>query len=444
MNLVIAGAGEVGTHLAELLSKEDQDITVIDRDGEKLDAIDQKFNILTLTGSPVSFNVLRQARVQHCDLFIAVTPYESENVMACSMAKQLGAARTLARIDNYGLMAPENTQTMRHMGIDSVIYPEYLAAEEIISALRRTWARNWFELHDGQLIVAGVRIRPDAPICGMRLMDFVKAGHHFHVSAIRRAGEVLIPGGSHDIQAGDILYLATTPENMGELLEISGQLPHRVRRIMIMGGGKIARRLCKMIGDEYKVKILDTDMNVCRRLPEKCPNAEIINADGRDVDTLIEEGIDETDAFIALTDSSETNILACMTAKELGVKCLIAEVENMHFVSIAENLEMGRLINKKLLASSTIFQLLLDRDASTNKCLALQGAEVAELEAREGSKITSAPVMKLHLDKNVTLAGLIRHGQGQTINGRTQIQPGDRVVVFSLPGSLKKIEKLFS
>lgn len=444
MKLVIAGAGEVGTHLARLLSQEDQDIIVIDRDQDKLDYLDQTLNIMTVQGSTISFRNLRAANCQNCDLFIAVTPYESENMMACSMAKQIGASRTLARIDNYGIMAPENVKAVRQMGVDSVIYPEYLAAEEIISALERTWARNWFELHDGQLIVAGVRIRQGAPMCGMRLMDFVNAGHHFHVSAIRRHGEVLIPGGSHTIEADDILYLATTPPHVGELLDISGQKPHRVRHIMIMGGGKIAVRLCKMIGDRYRVKILDTDMERCRLLPEKCPNAEIICGDGRDLDVLVEEGIDEMDAFIALTDSSETNILACMNAKELGVKKIIAEVENMHYASIAENLDMGRLVNKKILASSTIFQLLLDRDASTNKCLALAGAEVAELEAREGSKITRAPVYKLGLSRDMTLAGLVRHGKGQIITGNTLIEPGDRVVVFSLPGTLKKIEKLFS
>ena len=211
-----------------------------------------------------------------------------------------------------------------------------------------------------------------------------------------------------------------------------------------MGGSKIAVRLANMVGNDFKFRIIDNDIKRCHALPAKCEDCDIIYGDARDPELLSELGIDETDAFIALTGSSETNILSCLTAKEHGVKKTIAEVENIQFISQAESLNIGTVINKKLLASSSIFQMLLDSDSSTSKCLALTDAEVAELEARPGSKITKAPVRQLNLSRNMTLAGLIRNGQGMLISGNTQIQPGDHVLVFCLLGSIHKVERLFN
>lgn len=210
-----------------------------------------------------------------------------------------------------------------------------------------------------------------------------------------------------------------------------------------MGGSRIAIRLCALAGDEFNFRIMDIDRERCLRLSEKCPNASIINADARDTDALLDAGISDMDAFIALADSSETNILTCLSAKELGVVKTIAEVENLQFISEAEGLNIGTIINKKLLASSRIFQMLLDRDTSTSKCMALADAEVAEIVAKEGSKITRGPVKDLHLSRDMTIAGLIRDGKGLLVSGNTVIQPGDRVVVFTLNGVIHKVEKLF-
>lgn len=444
MKIVIAGAGEVGSHLAKLLSDEEQDITLVDTNAERLALLDANFNLMTYVGEPTSFTSLREAGTGNCDLFIAVTPYESNNIVACSIAKNLGARTTVARIDTYEFMAPANLPLVRHMGVDKVIYPEYLAAEEIVTALRRTWARNWFELHNGQIILAGVRLSSRAPIVGMKLKDFAFANRHFHVSAIKRHHETIIPRGDHEMLSGDILYFTTTPENIDELLEITGRNAHKVKRVLIMGGSKIAIRLVNLAHDEFKFKIIESDQQRCRALAQKCPDCEIIHGDARDIDLLNDIGIADMDAFVSLTDSSETNIFTCLNAKELGVKKTIADVETIQFISQAENLNIGTVINKKLLASSTIFQILLDSDSSTSKCLALADAEVAELEVRQGSKITRAAVKDLKLPKELTLAGLIREEEGMLITGNTVIQPGDHVLVFCLAGALHKIERLFN
>lgn len=446
MRIVIAGAGEVGSHLAKLLSREEQDIILIDRDKEKLAQLDANYNLMTKVGSPTSFRDQEDAGVRGCDLFIAVTPFENTNLVSCEMAKRMGAKKTVARIDNYEFLSPESCEFFSSQGVDHMIYPEVLAAQEICTALKRPWVRHWFELHQGELIVIGVKLRENASLIGRKLRDITYNQHNYHVSAIRRRHETIIPRGDDEIREGDILYFTTTREYVDEIRTICGKREFKVKKVMIMGGSRIAVRLAHMASPDYDLTIIDDDIEVCRRLPEKCSgcNVNIIHGDARNNDVLSEENISSMDAFIALTAFSETNILACLTAKEFMVNKTIAEVENIQFISEAEGLNIGTIINKKLLASSKIFQLLLDADVNSAKFMALADADVAELDVRPGSKITKAPVMDLKLSRDMTIAGLVRNGKGMLVDGRTRIEPGDHVVVFCLTGSMHKIEKLFT
>lgn len=444
MKIVIVGAGEVGQHLAKLLSNEEQDITLVDKDSSVLERIDANYNLMTSVGSPTSFADLKAAGAGRSDLFIAVTPFEDKNLVACAIAKNLGAKKTVARIDNYEYLKKENRSFFINTGIDDLIYPEYLAALEIITSLRRAWARQWFEIQNGELLLIGIKIHSNCSIIGKPLRELTYTQHDYHISAITRRHETLIPGGYDVVEDGDILYFTTTPEYVDSLRELCGKEDIKVEKIMIMGGSRIAIRLGVMLGDKYKIKIIDNDINICRRLPEKCPDCEIICGDGRDSELLLDEDIEDMDAFIALTESSETNILACLTAKERGVKKTIAEVENIQFMSSAEALNISTIINKKLLASGKIFQMLLAADNESSKFLSLADAEVAELEVKPGAKITRAPVKDLKLSRDMTIGGLVRDGHGMIVNGNTVIRPGDRVVVFCLSGVIQKIEKLFN
>ena len=444
MRIVIAGAGEVGTHLAKLLSKENQDITLIDTNGERLSVLDATCNLLTHRGSPTSFDVLRECRVDRCDLFIAVTPEETTNVLASIMAKSIGAKKTVARIDNYEFMKPENAAYFRSQGIDVMIYPEYLAAREILKALKRNWVRNWFEIHNGQLIVVGVKIREGAPLVNCQLRDLPSMSTDFHISAIKRNHETIIPRGNDYLRANDIIYVTTTANGVDRLRELCGKREIDIRKVLIMGGSRIAVRLIAMADDKYRFRIIEIDRNRCNRLTEVCDNTVVIHADARDIDILTEEGIADMDAFSALTDRSETNILTSLTAKEYGVRKTIAEVEEVQYIAEAENLNIGTTINKKLLASAKIFQILLDDDDDSSKFMALADADVIEVEVKERSKVTRAAVKDLSLSHDMTIAGLIRNGKGMLVGGNTQILPGDHVVVFCLSGVLHKIERLFN
>ena len=445
MKIVIAGAGEVGTHLAKLLSNEGLDIILIDPDELRLQVVDSNYNLMTQTGSPTAFKKLKEAGVNHTDLYIAVTPFETRNIVSCSMAKHLGAKKTVARIDNYEFLKPEYKPFFKGIGVDELIYPENFASLEIISALRHSWARNWFELYNGELTLSGVKLRENAQLIGMQLKELASSGHSFHISAIRRKHETIIPRGDDHLEVGDIAYFTTQRQNVENVMNICGKKQHHIRRILIMGGSRIGTQLANMLDDSYRIKIIEMDRDKCLKLIKQVPdNCQIVNGDARDIDLLKDEGISDYDAFIALTDSSETNILACLTAKEFGVKKTIAEVENIQFIAQAENLNIGTVINKKLLASSKIFQILLDFDESNAKCLALTDAEVAELVVKEGAKITKAPVKDLKLSHDMTIGGLIRDGKGMLVNGNTLIQPGDHVLVFCLGGAIHKIEKIFN
>ncbi len=444
MKIVIAGAGEVGTHLARLLSHENQDIILIDTDREKLSVMDATCNLLTHCGSPISFDVLRDCHVSKCDLFIAVTPEETTNVVACSMAKHLGAKKTVARIDNYEFMHDRNIDFFKMQGIDVMIYPEYLAAREILKALERNWVRNWFEIHEGQLIVVGVKIREGAPLVDTQLRDLPSMSREFHISAIKRHHETIIPRGDDYLRANDIIYVTTTANGVDDLRRLCGKTVVDIRKVLIMGGSRIAIRLIALAGDRYRFRIIEMDRDRCTYLTEVCPETTVIHGDGKDIDVLREEGIADMDAFIALTDRSETNILTALTSKEYGIRKTIAEVEDLQYIAEAENLNIGTTINKKLLASSKIFQMLLDDDTDSSKFMALADADVIEIEVKPKAKVTKALVKDLSLSRDMTIAGLIRDGKGMLVGGNTQIMPGDRVVVFCLSGVIHKIERLFN
>lgn len=443
MKLIIAGAGEVGTHLAKMMSREDQDIILIDGDQSKLDSIDSNYNLMTWNGSTSSFQTLRDVGVKDCDLYVAVTPFETRNITSCSIAKKLGAKKTVARIDNSEFLKPENGRILKEIGTDFLVYPENLAALEIHAALSHNWTRYWGELHDGQLVLIGVKLHSKSELIDKKLRDITVTTHDFHVAAIKRNNETIIPTGNDELRHDDIVYFITTPPYINEVREICGKKKKVIKRAMIMGASRITRRFATLYGDKYDLRIIESDRNLCEELATNLPNCEIVHGDGRDIEVLRENNIYQYDAFLAMTDSSEGNILSCLTAKEFGVPKTVADVENLQFFSQAENLNIGTIINKKLLAASRVFKILLDADESNGKFLVLADAEVAELQAKEGSKITKALVKDLKLPFGMTLAALVRGNHCELVSGMTRIMPGDYVVVFCLSGIFSKVEKLF-
>ena len=446
MKIIIAGAGNVGTHLAKLLSREKQDIILMDDDEEKLTALSSNFDLLTVTASPSSISGLKEVGVKEADLFIAVTPDESRNMTACMLATNLGAKKTVARIDNYEYLLPKNKEFFQKLGVDSLIYPEMLAAKEIVSSMRMSWVRQWWEFCGGALILIGTKMREKAEILNIPLYELGGPNIPYHVVAIKRGTETIIPRGDDVIKLHDIVYFTTTRKYIPYIRKIAGKEDYAdVRNVMIMGGSRIAVRTAQYVPDYMQVKIVDNDINRCNRLTELLDDKTmIINGDGRDMDLLIEEGLKNTEAFVALTGNSETNILACLAAKRMGVEKTVAEVENIDYIGMAESLDIGTVINKKMIAASHIYQMMLDADVSNVKCLTFANADVAEFTVPAGAKITKHFIKDLGLPKGTTIGGMIRNGEGVLVTGNTLIQPGDHVVVFCLSMMIKKIEKFFN
>ena len=446
MKIIIAGAGAVGTHLAKLLSREKQNITLMDDNEERLSALSSNFDLMTIVASPTSIKGLEEVGTKDADLFIAVTPDESRNMTACMLASNLGAKKTVARIDNYEYLLPRNKEFFHKLGVDSLIYPEMLAAKEIVSSIRMSWVRQWWEFYGGALILIGTKMREKAEILDVPLYKLGGPNLPYHVVAIKRGNETLIPRGDDAIRLNDIVYFTTTRKFLPYVRKITGKEDYvDVRDVMIMGGSRIAVRTAQYVPDYMQVKIVDNDLNRCNRLTELLDDRTmIINGDGRDMDLLVEEGLKNTEAFVALTGNSETNILACLAAKRMGVSKTVAEVENIDYIGMAESLDIGSVINKKMITASHIYQMMLDADVSNVKCLTFANADVAEFTVKEGSLITKHPVKDLGFPKGVTIGGLIRNGEGVVVMGNTLIQPGDHVVVFCLSMMIKKIEKFFN
>ncbi len=446
MKIIIAGAGAVGTHLAKLLSREKQDIILMDEDEEKLGRMGNNFDLMTVNVSPTSISGLKEAGVAGADLFIAVTPNESQNMTACMLATNLGAKKTVARIDNYEYLLPKNKEFFAKLGVDSLIYPEMLAAKDIVDAVKMSWIRQWWEFAGGALVLLGTKMRETAEILDVPLYELGGRNIPFHIVAIKRGNETIIPRGDDTIRLHDIVYFTTTKKYIPYIRKIAGKENYAdIRNIIIMGGSRIAVRTVQILPEYMRTKIIENDINRCNRLSELVDDdVMIINGDGRDMELLTEEGIKNTEAFVALTGSSETNILACLAAKRMGVTKTVAEVENIDYISMAESLDIGTVINKKFIAASHIYQMMLDADVSNVKCLTFANADVAEFTVKQGARITRSQIKDMGLPKGATIGGLIRNGEGILVTGNTLIQENDHVVVFCLGMMIKKLERFFN
>ena len=445
MKILIAGAGAVGTHLAKLLGQENHDITLIDADKDRLTIIRDNSDILTYIGNCTSLKDLTEAGTANADLYIGVTPEESKNITSCMLASNLGAKRTLARIDNYEYLLPKNKEFFEKLGIHSMIYPELIAAREIAMSLKTPWARFWWELCNGTVILAAAKVRDNAPIVNTFLYDLPQSSKQFHMVAIKRNSQTLIPKGSDQILPDDILYFTTLKKYIDSLPELFGKRPFEAKKIMFMGGSRITMRTIQQLPQNISIKIIERDRERAEKLVEMTPpNVTVFVEDGRNSEFLLREGITEVDAFLALTGNSEANILGCMMAKQYGVKRTVAEVENIDYISMAERFDIGTVINKKLIAAGKIYELLLKADASNIKSLTIADANVGEVIAKPNSKVTKKLIKNLNLPSDITFGAIIRNGEPMLVDGDTLIEPYDQVVVFFLNKSLKNIEKLFN
>ena len=445
MKIVIAGAGEMGSHLARMLSGNGHDITIIDSDQKLLSEVGSLADVITVEGDSTTFAVLREASVRKCDLFIAVNHEENDNVVAAMLAKKLGARKSIARIDNNEYLEPNNKEMFIDMGIDYLFYPEKVAAREVINLLGHTSTTEYVDFSSGKLSLVVFRLEPASPLVGQVLTGFAdETPLSYRTVAITRGGQTIIPREGEQFMEGDVIYVIARQDAVREVMEFSGQSNIEIKNMMILGGSRIGIRIATELQDEVNIKLIDYNAEKAYRLAETLDKTLIINEDGRNTEAMMEEGLSNMDAFVAVTGRSETNILAAMLAKRMGVKKVIAEVENMNYINLAESIGIDTIINKKLVTASNIFRFTMSTDVQAIKCLTGSDAEVLEFIVKPNSPATKVRIKDLGLPEDTIIGGIVRGDKVFIAVDNMEIIPYDRVVVFAMPGSVGKVGYYFN
>mgnify|MGYP003599850186 FL=1 len=446
MRIIIAGAGEVGTHLAKMLSNENHEIILIDTEEERLKPVSSTMDVLTYVGSVTSISILRELLQKKTDLFIAITHLEDTNITASILAKRLGALKTIARIDNLDYLEHSTVEFFRSLGIDSLIYPELIAAREVLSLLHETGTTDFMEFCGGKLAMYVQKLDQNAPIIDKSLIELAATTNveKFRAVAIKRNDITIIPRGSEVFRVGDLVFIFSTIDGIDEMMITSGKENFEAKSVMILGGSRIGKHVALYLQNKSQVKLIDSDLLKCEALSDVLENTLIINGDCRDADLLQQEGIAHMDAFVAVTGNSETNVLSCLLAKKLGVKKTIAEVENMEYINLAENIGIDTIINKKIAAASRIFRHTTNPNVTQVKYMTGTEAEVIEFNVPENARITRGTLRSLEFPVNSIVGGGTRNGVPFIATGDTIIMPDDRIVVFTLPSAYDRVSKFFS
>lgn len=441
----------MGSHLAKMLSSESHDITVIDSSSKRLMELSSAADIVTIVGNPSSITTLKEAGAETADLFISVYPTESQdvNIVSALLAKKLGSKKVTARINNEEYLSYDNKYLFTEMGIDLMFYPEKIAADEIMDQLSRTSSTDGMDFARGKLQMAVFRLEDNSPVIDMTLKDFAAEASstslQFRVVAVSHNNETIIPKFDYRFKYHDLVFIITKREGIDSLLHYMGSNNLEVKSIMIMGGSHTAEMVARgQLKKGNRVKIIDSNKDRCNELAQKLPdNVMIINADGRNTDLLIDEDIRNYDAFLALTENTEANILACVAAKRLGVRRTIAKVENLEYISLAESMGVDAIINKKLITASRIFKFTLSDKVRMVKYMNGASAEVIEFIVAPGARITKGMLKDLDFPQGAIIGGVIRGGESFIAVGDTQIKEYDRVAVFAMPEVVREVDRWF-
>lgn len=448
MKIIIAGAGEVGSHLAKMLSNESNDLTIIDTDETRLSSLQEVADVITITGDPTSIAVLQAAEVETADLFIAVSPAQKQdvNIISALLAKKLGSKKVTARVNNDEYMHHENKLLFTEMGLDLLFYPEKIASYEIVDLLKQTGTTEFMEFARGMLQMVVFRLEEGAPLINKNVSDMANFSGkgQYKAVAIARNTDTIIPTPNTKFLENDLVFVICTKEGVQQAMSFSGKKEIEIKNLMIVGGGKIGEMLAKKMSKVTDhIKMIEIKPERAEYLAQTLDKVLVINGDGRNSDLLLEEDVTKYDAFVAVTSNSETNILSCVAAKKMGVAKTIAEVENIEYIKLAEGMGVDAVINKKLATAGRIFRFTLSNKVRSIKCLNGSNAEVLEFIVNPNSTITKGPLNELHFPKEAIIGGVIRGNESFVATGETIIKPYDRVAVFALPEVLAKVNKFF-
>jgi len=446
MRIIIAGMGDVGYHLAKELSIESHDIIAIDKNQQRLARIDSMADILTISGSATSLEILKKAKTSEAELFVAVTSSENTNIASAILAKKMGAKKTIARIANAEYLSNDVGVNFKELGIDFMLYPEELAAQETVNLIKRTAATDLLEFEGGKVTVMGLKLDKNTPIINKTLTEVTHQHPNvdFRIVAIYRNFRTIIPSGKDRFIANDQVFVITKPEGIELILKLAGKENIKFDNIMILGGSKIGRRVSELLQKNMTIKLIESNEDKSFSLADDLPGTLVIQGDGRDIDLLAQEGIIDVDAFVAVTDDAETNIITCLMAKHLGVKKAIALVDKADYIPLTQTIGLDSLINKKLIAATSILQFVRRGEIISQTTLEGIDAQLFEFVVQPNSPITKKPVKDIGFPKDAIIGGIIRGEKSFIVVGDSQIQANDKIVIFSLPSGVKKIEKLLT
>ena len=448
MKIVIAGAGEVGFHLAKLLSYEYHDITLIDLKKDRLNYIESKLDIRTLIGDATSISILKEANVNNADLVISVSSNEAINITISTLSKQLGANKTIARINNTEFIDFKSEINFDQLGIDELISTELLATNEIKSLLSEAAFNDMHEFEDGELSMVGIVLSKSAPFVGMAVKEAAATFSDINFMPITiqnlNSNETVIPRGDTILKANDLAYFITLKQGVNELYKLTGKHKEAVKNVMILGGSRIGERIAKeLCSNKLNIKIVEKIKERAFELADNLPNALVVLGDGRDVELLEEENINAMDAFLGATGTADINIMSCLVAKSKGVKKTIALVDNVNYSNLSQAIGIDTIVNKKLLAANNIFKYIRKGDVIDITTLDNLGVEILEFNVRKDSLITKKIIKELDFPRGAIIGGVVRNGKGIIALGDFKIEADDKVVVCCTNQDITKVEKLF-
>jgi trk system potassium uptake protein len=445
MRIIIAGAGDVGFHLAKLLTYEGHDISIIDTDRDKLNYAGNHLDVQTIYGNSTSYSTLNQANIAKADLLISVTSSQETNLTTCILGKKLGAKKTVARVSNTEYLEQREALQLTELGIDELISPELLAALEIKRLLKESALTDFHLFDKGKLSLIGVKIDASSLLVNKTIAESapLNPDNNFIPVAILRNNNTIIPRSDTHFRVHDHAYFVAQSDGIDRVLELANKKRFDIKNVLIMGGTPVGYHTARLLSKKYRVKLFETDRDRCHELNELLPDTLIINADARDMDVLKDENLSEMDAVIAVTRNSETNIISSLVAKNNGVKKAIALVENIDYIHLSQNIGVDTLINKKLIAANSIFKYL--RKGEVLSLASIHGAdvEVLEFEVYEKSKICGKMLKDVGFPKSSIVGGVVRNEKGFTVNGDFEFRPKDHVVVLSRPECIHKVESFF-
>jgi trk system potassium uptake protein TrkA len=446
MKIIVAGAGEVGLSIAEKLSREKEDVIVIDHSQERLEAVSESLDVQTVLGSAARPQVLADAGLAEADLLVAVTGSDEHNLLACRLAQILAPqVRRAARVRDSGFLEElKRTAVLEGLGISLIIDPTTLVVDNIMDFLDIPGAGDVIDVSGGRLKLIGVRLNRTHHCLGQTLAQALprEDGYHILIAAIYRSHELLIPKGDTTMEAGDLMYLAATPEHLPQVSEFFGLEWRPLKTVFIMGGGEVGLTLARRLEErDLTVKLFEKDPERSTFLSEELTRTIVLKGDATDQDLLADEGIRDCDVFIAVGTDDEKNMIACLIAKRLGVPSTITRVNRYSYVPLVSAIGLESLVSARVAAVSAVLKHIRKGLVISVATLKNEDAEIIEVEVAENSRLAGLDFIKAKFPQGTIVAALLRNGQVIIPRGQTVIEAGDILAVVTRFESLSQLAK---